>query len=33
VNSEDLAAALLAGYEQAFPVLGKMWRRDALTQE
>ncbi|MDQ0824949.1 6-phospho-beta-glucosidase [Arthrobacter sp. B2I5] len=25
VDSPDLAAKLLAGYEQAFPVLGKMW--------
>jgi 6-phospho-beta-glucosidase len=26
VASEELGAALLAGYEQAFPALGKMWR-------
>ncbi|WP_461172027.1 6-phospho-beta-glucosidase [Arthrobacter sp. Z1-9] len=26
VGSEEPAAALLAGYEQAFPALGKMWR-------
>jgi 6-phospho-beta-glucosidase len=26
VASEELGAALLAGYEQAFPDLGKMWR-------
>jgi 6-phospho-beta-glucosidase len=25
VDSPDLAAKLLAGYEQAFPALGKMW--------
>jgi 6-phospho-beta-glucosidase len=26
VGSKELGAALLAGYEQAFPALGKMWR-------
>ncbi|VXB64420.1 4 glycosyl hydrolase family protein [Arthrobacter sp. 9AX] len=26
VASEELGASLLAGYEQAFPALGKMWR-------
>ncbi|MDQ0868586.1 6-phospho-beta-glucosidase [Arthrobacter sp. V1I9] len=26
VGSEELGAALLAGYEEAFPALGKMWR-------
>jgi 6-phospho-beta-glucosidase len=26
VGSDELGAALLAGYEQAFPDLGKMWR-------
>jgi 6-phospho-beta-glucosidase len=26
VASDELGAALLAGYEQAFPALGKMWR-------
>ncbi|MCQ6271418.1 6-phospho-beta-glucosidase [Pseudarthrobacter sp. R1] len=26
VGSEELGAELLAGYEQAFPALGKMWR-------
>ena len=25
VTSTDLAARLLAGYEQAFPALGKIW--------
>jgi hypothetical protein len=25
VNSGELGAALLSGYEQAFPALGKIW--------
>jgi 6-phospho-beta-glucosidase len=27
VDSEDLAAELLAGYEAAFPELGNLWHR------